>query len=132
MNKILLIIGGIINFLLVLFHLSFWKIFNWSESLSCLNFMDRAVMQTLNVHIAFVVLFFSVVSIFYFKELLSTGLGKLILISISGFYFLRSLNQIIFFDITDITSIVIFMGGIIIGLIYLIPFFTSKKTVSNE
>ena len=132
MNKILLIIGGIINFLLVIFHLSFWKIFNWSESLSSLNFMDRGVMQTLNVHIAFVVLVFSVISIFYYKELLSTGLGKLILISISSFYFLRSLNQIIFFDIRFFESIVIFIAGIIIGLLYLIPCFTKYKIVTNE
>lgn len=132
MNKILLIIGGIINFLLVIFHLSFWKMFNWSESLSCLNYMDRGVMQTLNVHVAFIVLVFSIVSIFYYKELLSTRLGKFILISIAGFYFLRSLNQVIFFDITFIESIVIFIAGIIVGLLYMIPVFPLSKTASVE
>jgi len=82
MNKILLIIGGIINVMMVLFHLSFWKIFNWPENLKCLNFMDRGIIQVLNVHVAFSVLVFAVVSIFYYKELISTKLGKIMLISI--------------------------------------------------
>jgi len=127
MNKILLIIGGIINVMMVLFHLSFWKIFNWSESLKCLNFMDRGIIQVLNVHVAFAVLVFAVVSIFYYKELISTKLGKIMLISISVYYFLRAANQLIFFDITELSSIIIFIGCIIIGAIYLVPLFTSNE-----
>lgn len=127
MNKILLIIGGIINVMMVLFHLSFWKIFNWSENLKCLNFMDRGIIQVLNVHVAFAVLVFAVVSIFYYKELISTKLGKIMLISISVYYFLRAANQLIFFDITVRSSTIIFIGCIIIGAIYLVPLFTSNE-----
>ena len=72
MNKNLLICGGVINFLLAGFHLAFWKIFDWPDSLLSLSPMNLGIMQVINIHLAFVVFVFAYVSIFHHRELLST------------------------------------------------------------
>jgi len=118
MNKYLLICGGFINLLLAGFHLSFWKIFNWPESLVSLSPVNLGIMQVINIHLAFVVLVFAYVSIFCHRELLSTKLGKTIVVSIILFYILRAINQLIFWDIVMPNSVLITLFCIFVAGIY--------------
>ena len=41
--------GGIYNIALVIFHLLFWRIFNWQEDLRSLTFLNRAIMPVLKL-----------------------------------------------------------------------------------
>jgi hypothetical protein len=118
-----LIIGSLYNLLFAVFHLLFWKIFKWDMELSKLSFLNRAVMQVLNLCLTFCFLLFSYISFFHTSELLTTGLGHAVLVGIAVFWLLRAAEQVIFFKLKHWGSIVFlltFIGG---ALIYAIPAF---------
>ena len=121
MSRMLLMIGGVINVLGVLFHLSFWSLFNWSADLSSLAPINRGIMQTFNVQIIWVFVLFAYVSIFHWPDLLSTRLGRVVTISIALFYLIRVVNQVIFFEM-GLVSIVVSVLCLGIAAIYLVPF----------
>jgi hypothetical protein len=114
----LLIIGGIYNLEFAIFHLFFWQLFNWKKDLVSLPFINRAVMQILNLCIIFVFIVFAYISIFYSSELVSTSLGKVILGSISMFWLLRFGEQLFFFGLKKRASIVLTILFIIDFIIY--------------
>ncbi len=126
MNKYLLICGGVINLLLAGFHISFWKIFNWPESLVSLSPVNLGIMQVINIHLAFVILVFAYISIFCYRELLLTKLGKSIVVSIILFYILRGVNQLIFWDIAMPNSALIALFCLFVAGIYTRALFSSK------
>lgn len=119
-TKRLVQIGGVINLLFVAFHLSFWKLFNWGESLASLSSDDRAVMQVLNIHTAYVLAVFSVLSL-AFPEMSATKLGRIVSLSIAGFWILRALNQVVFWGMSFPGSWMILLVCLAIAVLYLIP-----------
>jgi len=59
----LIFAGGIFNLLFAVFHLFFWKLFNWKYELKSISFVNRNIMQVLNLCLAFVfVIFFKLKS----------------------------------------------------------------------
>ncbi len=118
-NETVLIIGGFYNVVLVVFHLLFWKLFNWKKSLKKLLFVDRATMQVLNLALTFVFVIFAYISFFHSNELVTTSLGKSLLKFMSVFWFLRAAYQIIFYGLKNKTSIFFFVYFFCGGVIYL-------------
>lgn len=116
MNKILLMIGGIINVLLGVFHILLGISINHSTSLTD---SDKALMQVFNIGSILMVFFFASVSIVFVQELHSSKLGKSIIIFISLFYFIRAVEEPIFFNF----SLPIFGLCIVVGIIYLASLF---------
>jgi hypothetical protein len=121
MAKKLLIIGGVLNAVLALFHMLFWKLFNWPESLRTISADNQAIMQVLAIHGTYVVALFAVLSLVFTRDLLMTRLGRIITLSIAGFYYLRCLNEFIFWDITDPGALIIFILCLLIAVLYSIP-----------
>lgn len=117
-TKLLLQIGGIINLLFVAFHLSFWKLFNWGQSLASLSPDDRAVMQVLNIHTAYALAMFALVSLVFPNELSTTKLGRIVSLSIAGFWILRAVNQVVFWGWASWFLAIICLA---IAAVYLIP-----------
>ena len=92
----------------------FWKLFHWKEDLASLTPINQAVMQILNLCLTFVFLLFGYLSLFHTPELLANGLGRALLMGIAIFWFLRMIEQIIFFGLRNKRSIaftVIFLFG---------------------
>ncbi|MCB1175271.1 MAG: hypothetical protein KDK39_16975 [Leptospiraceae bacterium] len=89
--------GGIFSIGLALFHIGFWRIFNWGKTLPRMNKMDRAVMQVMNL--CLIVLFSSMAGLyFYFGGSLSdNAAGRAILILFAIFWGFRALIQIPYF-----------------------------------
>jgi len=114
--------GGIYNIVLIIFHLTFWKLFKWKKDLASLTFVNRAVMQVLNLSLTFVFLIFAYISLFHVQELIGTNLGNSLLLLISIFWFLRAINQIVFFGLKDITSTMFFVFFLLGSIIYMYPF----------
>ena len=52
-NLILTRLGGVINLLTAVLHLTFWEEFDWNQELSELNIVNRNIMQMLNGVVAF-------------------------------------------------------------------------------
>ncbi|MCW9013792.1 MAG: hypothetical protein OQL06_08420 [Gammaproteobacteria bacterium] len=119
--ELLIKIGGIYNIILIIFHLLFWRIFNWPEDLQKLTFLNRAIMQVLNISLMFVFAIFSYLSLVHTNELLSTSLGHSLPILMSLFWLARSIQQIIFFKLHHRASVAFFVFFFIGSIIYAVP-----------
>lgn len=121
-SKTCIIIGGFYNLGFAIFHIFFWKIFEWKSQLRLLNFVNKGLIQIFNLCLIVLFLFFAFSSIFYTNELIITSLGRLNIFFISLFWFLRAAYQIYFFGIKNQISLLLFIIFMFGGLIYLYPF----------
>lgn len=119
--KTLIIIGGFIWLAFFFFHIFFWKLFNWKEELETLTKTNKAIMQVLNLCLMLCFLIFAYISIFNVDELLTTVLGKSLLVGMILFGVFRAIEQIIFFDLRNIRSKFVLCAALIGITIYLIP-----------
>ena len=113
--------GVIYNLALVVFHLLFWKLFNWQDELHNLSVLNRATMQVMNLCLVVVFLMFAYLSLVHTDQLYSTTLGRALLLSIAVFFMLRAALQVVFFRLQHWISyafLVYFIAG---GLLYGIP-----------
>ena len=117
----IILIGGIFNLGFAIFHLMFWRLFHWKEDLASLTPINRSVMQILNLCLIFVFLVIAYVSIFFSSALISTSLGKSLLIAFSLFWFLRMIEQIIFFGVKNKVSLVLTLVFFVGSIIYALP-----------
>lgn len=117
----LIIIGGIFNLGIAIFHIMFWKIFRWKSELPKLKKVNQGVLQVLNLCLVLCFLFFSYISIIYSYELLTTELGNSLLIFISLFWLIRGIEQFIFFSYKLTGSILIILLSVFGFLVYFIP-----------
>ena len=83
-------------------------------------------MQVLNLCLTFVFLVMAYVSFFHTSELIQTSLGETLLIAFSLFWFLRMIEQVVFFGIknkmSDAFTLVFLLGSVI----YLLPVLQAK------
>jgi len=119
--EILIKAGGVFSICFVIFHLLFWKIFNWSEDLQSLSFLNRAIMQVINLSLTFVFAIFAYLSLAHSEELLQSPLGHSLLVLIALFWLLRAVEQVVFFKLKhwgSVVFLVVFLSG---SLLYGIP-----------
>ena len=120
--------GGLFNIALVIFHLLFWRLFGWHDDLRKLTTINRAIMPVLNLSLVFVFVMFAWLSLVHTFELQHTTLGRSVLLSISVFFFLRGLWQVIYFRLLHWVSyafLVFFLTG---GVLYGIPALAAWNT----
>lgn len=112
--------GGIYNIVLVVFHLLFWRIFNWGEDLRSLSFLNQAIMQVVNLCLTFAFGIFAYISLVHSAELLTTPLGKSLLSLMAVFWLFRTMLQAMFFKLKHWSSIAFlgffFVGGVLYGI----------------
>ena len=117
----LIIIGGFFGLAFFVFHIFFWKIFDWKRDLKSLTSINRNVMQVLNLCLMVCFLIFAYVSIFHTVELLTTGLGRSIMFGIAGLWLFRAVMQPMFFGLKNSISIAFFIVFLIGAGIYAVP-----------
>ncbi len=78
-------------------------------------------MQVLNLCLMWVFVIFAYVSIFHADELLTTDLGRSVLVGIVVFGIFRSAEQVIFFDLKHSLSKAVLFLALSGTAIYLIP-----------
>ena len=113
--------GGIYNMILVIFHLLFWRIFNWEQDLRSLSSLNRSIMPVVNLSLTFVFVIFAYISLVHTTELLSTPLGNSLLILIALFWLARSFLQIIFFKLEHWLSFTFLSYFLVGATLYGIP-----------
>jgi hypothetical protein len=121
LSETTIMIGGVYNLGFAIFHLMFWRIFRWKKDLSRLTFINRSVMQILNLCLTFMFLVIAYVSFSHSSELVQTNLGKTLLVGFSLFWFLRMIEQVIFFGIRNSISIILTLIFLFGCVIYLVP-----------
>lgn len=119
--KTLIIIGGFLWLALFVFHVFFWKIFDWKRDLENLTDVNKAITQVLNLCLMLCFLIFAYVSIFQADELLTTSLGKSILVGMVLFGIFRAVEQIVFFDMKFHRSKAFLLIIFLTTTVYLIP-----------
>ncbi len=119
--ELLVILCGVFNLSFAIFHLFFGKIFDWMHDLKRLSFVNRAVMQVLNLCLAFVFVIFGYLLLFHASGMISTSLGHSLLILIGIFWFLRAIEQILFFGIEESISIFFFVLFVMGGSLHALP-----------
>ena len=119
---ILIYLGGVFNLGFVIFHCFFWRVFRWKKDLASLARINRNIMQILNLCLIFVLMVFAFISIYYVSDLINTNLGRGILLAISLFWFLRGIEQIVFFGVNNKQSVIFTIIFFVGCLIFLVPF----------
>ena len=117
----LVITGGILTAAFAVFHLLFWKLFRWKTDLASLTSLNRATVQILNLCLTFVFVVFAYLSLVHSSELLATELGHSLLFFVAVFWYLRALEQVIFFGLRKPRSILFVMIFLFIGSLYAVP-----------
>jgi hypothetical protein len=113
MKQTLLVIGGGLNVLFGLLHI--WLGWEFHHALN-LPPDYRAVLEMLNVGAILFVFFFAYTSFFCGKELLTTALGKAVLVLILLMYVSRAIEEVI---LSPTFSIVIFATCLLVAGVYL-------------
>ena len=114
MTEVVIKLGGIYTLAFAAFHLLFWWIFNWKRELRLLSALNRAILQVLNLCLAFVFFMFGYISLAHAAELLSTPLGHSLVTLMAIFWFARALEQLVFFRLRHWGSwafLIIFLVG---------------------
>jgi hypothetical protein len=90
-------LGGLFHLALALFHLSFWTLFGWNDELARLRPLNRGVLQVLNLRLTYLFFAFAVLSCCWPEQFLRPGLGLALCVVLAGFWWLRALEQFLFF-----------------------------------
>ncbi len=124
MNEIFIIAGGVYSVVLIIFHVLFWKIFKWPETLGTLNNLNKATIQVLNISITFIFFIFAYVSFVHTHELLNTQLGNSLLVLISCLWLFRAVQQVFFYKLKHKASVGLTIFFLIGAFLYGMPAIT--------
>lgn len=119
--KKLITIGGIYNILFALFHTGFWKMFNWKAELEKLDFNNKWAMQILNIQTIYYLIFTAVICFVFKNELLTTRVGKWLLIGMAGFWFVRAMEQFVYWEMGAVSTIIMVLFFLSGSGLFLVP-----------
>lgn len=95
----LVLLCGLHSLGFALFHLGFWKLFKWPQTLRDTTLPNRAVLQIANVQLIWVFLVAAALCLLYPDELATTSLGRAFLLGMSLFWVLRLIVQFVWLRI---------------------------------
>jgi len=95
----LIVASGLFNLAFAVFHLLFWRLFNWHDELRRLGMANRGVMQVLNLCLIYVFTVVALILLSFPREAFATELGAFLLLAMAGFWLLRAILQPMFFHL---------------------------------
>ena len=131
----MIFICGLYNIAFAIFHISFWKIFQWDNDLKKLSFANKAVMQLLNVQIIYYFIFVAFICFTFPTELLTTKFGNYFLLGNSLFWLVRAIQQFIFLRANHykihILTVVFIIGTILFALPILLKWRKNNEPLTS-
>ena len=121
--RLLVQIGGVLWLICFVFHILFWRLFDWKYDLESIAKVNKGIIQVLNLCLMLVFLIFAYISLVQTDELLTSSLGKSLIVGMALFGFFRVVEQFIFFDLQLFRSKLVLFGALLIGIVYTIPLF---------
>lgn len=115
MAEILVRCGGIHALLFAGFHLLFWRLFDWKNDLTSLSFVNRAIVQVLNLCLVLVFVIFGSLSLLYAEDMAVSELGRALVLLLAVFWLARAVEQVVFFKLRHWVSwafLVVFLLGV--------------------
>ena len=116
--ELLIWAGGLFHVAFVVFHLTFRKLFRWDDELAKLTSLNRAVVPVLNISLTVVFVLFAFLSFAHAAEMLRTELGRTLTLAIAVFWYLRAVQQIVFFGLRRKPSLIFFAVVVVGGSLY--------------
>lgn len=101
--------SGIFNLAFALFHIGFWRIFNWPGSLGSLGAVNRQILYVLNLAVTAFFMLSGALLLAYPDDVTSTGLGAALLWGLTLFWLLRAFLQPAMFGLQKPLSTVLFL-----------------------
>lgn len=95
-TEVVLCLCSLYNFAFAIFHIFFWKIFDWKEDLKQNSVANRAIIQILNIRLIYIFILMGLSYLFFSEQLMNSALGKFILVGFFGFWLGRTIEQFIF------------------------------------
>lgn len=88
---------GVFSLGFAAFHAAFWRLFHWRLDLGRITFLNRQLVQLLNLSMIFMFLLMALVCLLHAKEVATTSLGRTLLWALALFWLLRTVAQGVFF-----------------------------------
>jgi hypothetical protein len=112
LSLILLRIAGAICILFMVFHAFFHKMFDWPNSLSCLDVTNRGIMLTYHYISILIIGFMAVVGLFQAEALLKSPIKYSVLSMFSLFYLIRIITEFTLFGISAASPVIFIMCAV--------------------
>ncbi len=101
---------GLHSLLLGLFHLAFWRLFDWPRSLQATTLANRAIIQILNLRLAWVFFAVAAACLLLPEDVAGTLLGRGLLGFMCLFWIGRTVEQFVFLRVNQ--PFVHFLSGV--------------------
>jgi len=108
MDKALLTACAVTNLAFAAFHVGFWRLFGWRDQLGKLSWVNRAIMQVLNIRLIYVFVLFAALQMVFPEAMLTSPLGLTLQAGIALFWLMRASEQVIFFRLKHGASAAMF------------------------
>jgi hypothetical protein len=103
------VIAGIFNLAFALFHMAFWRLFQWPVSLGSMGHINRGILYVLNMALTAFFILAGVLLLAYTNDVETTGLGFALLWGLALFWLARAAVQPPVFGLKRPLSIVLFL-----------------------
>lgn len=111
---------GIYSLGFAIFHVFFWRLFDWRNDLKKLSVANRAILQISNIRLIYILLLVAFLCFLFPTELTTSALGKTFLAGMSLFWFGRTIEQFIFLRVNKtfvhVLTILFVIGTILFAL----------------
>ena len=119
-TNLVLLLCAAHSFALAVFHLGFWKLFKWPQTLQNTTFANRAILQIANVQLIWVFLLVGALCLRFPEELATTALGRALLLGMSLFWVVRVIGQFVWLRVNrplvHVLTVVFALGAILFAL----------------
>lgn len=95
MRQHLLLAGGVVHCLAVVFHVVLPRLAGWAQVLQTVPQVQRGDLYVFNAAVGYALAVFAVLSLGYPRELLSTPVGRAVTLLIAGFWAFRAASEFI-------------------------------------
>jgi hypothetical protein len=89
--------GGLFHLGFAVFHAAFWRLFHWRLDLGRITFLNRQLVQLLNLSMIFMFVLLALLQLAHAKEIATTSVGRTLLGGMALFWLLRGIAQGVFF-----------------------------------
>ena len=125
--RTLIQIGGVLWVICFIFHILFWRLFDWKRDLASVMPVNKSIIQVLNLCLMLCFLIFAYISLVHTDELLISQLGKSLIGGMAAFGIFRFAIHFFYFDLRLFRSKLVLFGALLIGIVYAIPLFGLEK-----
>lgn len=118
-------LAGLHSFGFALFHLAFWRLFDWPRTLQGTTAANRAVLQIANVQLAYLLFAVAALCLLFADALVGTPLGRACLLGMAVFWLLRLATQFVWLRVNrplvHVLSALFALGALLFALPLLLP-----------